>query len=615
MNARDIWQHAYSSGATCPYPAGSNEAEIWQSGLDARLHDTAKSSPRKRARDAVERRIATIDFETDPAGSGRRLEPFAWGFYDGSIYKDFWGNDAPATLIEWIRSLDESHVIYAHNGGKFDFQFIVQYLDADVFFIGSRIVKATVKGCKVPQEIRDSLAIIPVPLKDAAEKFAFDYDKMLAGRRDKHRKEILQYLKQDCVGLFDIVMKYRETFGNALTMSSAAMKKLNLAMCPAGQSNPKAFRVYDRLTEKQDAELRQWYFGGRVQCFEKGIIKRKLKIYDITSSYPYAMLSYQHPVGNQFEITRKITPLTDFALIDATSYGALPIRAEDGALTFPHGRYIFHAGIHEIRMAEELGLLHIHKVVHARECRKKTNFKAFIDLYYSLRLAAAQRGDEVFKLFWKLVMNGAYGKFAQNPRKFKDHILWLLDAEENDNDAPSVDHGWRPEFMTDSFMIYARKTEECFPGSNAKSYLNVATGASITSAARAQLMAGLAAATGPVYCDTDSIICEELPASLIHENQLGKWKIEATGNMIAVCEKKLYAFFGEKSNDPKVNAKRIKDYGDATCIKIASKGVRLSAHDMLDVARGETVEYMPTFPTIKPDGRQIYIPRKIKMRR
>ena len=169
--------------------------------------------------------------------------------------------------------------------------------------------------------------------------------------------------------------------------------------------------------------------------------------------------------------------------------------------------------------------------------------------------------------------------------------------------------------MTDSFMIYARKTEECFPGSNAKSYLNVATGASITSAARAQLMAGLAAATGPVYCDTDSIICEELPASLIHENQLGKWKIEATGNMIAVCEKKLYAFFGEKSNDPKVNAKRIKDYGDATCIKIASKGVRLSAHDMLDVARGETVEYMPTFPTIKPDGRQIYIPRKIKMRR
>ena len=194
-------------------------------------------------------------------------------------------------------------------------------------------------------------------------------------------------------------------------------------------------------------------------------------------------------------------------------------------------------------MAEELGLLHIHKVVHARECRKKTNFKAFIDLYYSLRLAAAQRGDEVFKLFWKLVMNGAYGKFAQNPRKFKDHILWLLDAEENDNDAPSVDHGWRPEFMTDSFMIYARKTEECFPGSNAKSYLNVATGASITSAARAQLMAGLAAATEPVYCDTDSIICEELPASLIHENQLGKWKIEATGNMIAVCEKKLYAFF------------------------------------------------------------------------
>ena len=126
-------------------------------------------------------------------------------------------------------------------------------------------------------------------------------------------------------------------------------------------------------------------------------------------------------------------------------------------------------------------------------------------------------------------------------------------------------------------------------------------------------MRGLASATGAVYCDTDSIICEALPDALQDAKRLGAWKLEAEGHRVAICEKKLYAFFGSRSADKKTTADRIKKYGDATCIKVASKGVRLSAADILTVARGETVEYMPLFPTIKPDGRQIYTSRKIRM--
>jgi hypothetical protein len=90
--------------------------------------------------------------------------------------------------------------------------------------------------------------------------------------------------------------------------------------------------------------------------------------------------------------------------------------------------------------------------------------------------------------------------------------------------------------------------------------------------------------------------------------------LEAEGNQVAICGKKLYAFFGELATDQKDHDKRIKNYGDPFCIKIASKGVRLKAAEMLEVAKGEAVIYTPTFPSLKPDGRQVWQSRSIKMR-
>jgi hypothetical protein len=611
VTAKAIFQSALLSGGSSPYDPGSQEHDIWQCAIETREHEKSKAQPRRAKKEKSEKyRIATIDFETDPAGAGRHIEPFAWGFYNGSEYHHYWGSDAARRLVDFIRDLEEPHILYAHNGGKFDFQFIVEWLERDILFIGSRITVARISGCKFEQEIRDSLAIIPVPLKEAGEKFEFDYEKMRAGRRDKHKREILEYLKQDCVGLYDTIIRYRQTFGNAITMASAAMKELNKAMCPEGHPAPHSFRVYQRMTERMDATLRPWYFGGRVQCFRKGIIDAPLKIYDITSSYPYAMLSQMHPVGATYEITKDITDATDFALVDAHSEGCLPMRAQDWSLSFPHGRFTFHASIHEIRAGLQTGQLKIMRVLHARECREKTTFQAFIEKFFNLRLEAKATGDGVFDLFWKLVMNGAYGKFAQNPRKFRDHEL-VIEGEE----PPSLEHGWTPEYLTEQFTIYSRLTEQYFPGSSAKSFLNVGTGASITAAARAHLMRALAVAQGAVYCDTDSIVCEALPPAMLENGAaLGGWKLEAEGNRIAICEKKLYAFFGKPALDLKTRKERIAKYGDVSCIKIASKGVRLKATDILDVARGETVTYHPVFPTIKPDGRQIYTQRKIRMR-
>jgi hypothetical protein len=46
----------------------------------------------------------------------------------------------------------------------------------------------------------------------------------------------------------------------------------------------------------------------------------------------------------------------------------------------------------------------------------------------------------------------------------------------------------------------------------------------------------------PIYCDTDSIICEAFGGNL-HDTELGGWKIEAEGDYAAIAGKKLYAVF------------------------------------------------------------------------
>jgi hypothetical protein len=56
--------------------------------------------PRKK----VERRIAVIDAETDPFLHGRKPQVFAWGFFDGETYRDFWGPDATAQLVDYLHT-------------------------------------------------------------------------------------------------------------------------------------------------------------------------------------------------------------------------------------------------------------------------------------------------------------------------------------------------------------------------------------------------------------------------------------------------------------------------------------------------------------------------------
>jgi hypothetical protein len=532
----------------------------------------------------LEKIICTMDTETDPFAPNRIVRPFCVGFYCGefNLYRRFWGDDCIEQFFTFLANNFQGIdlCIYVHNGGNFDFYFCHKYFDDGMkpFIINGRLVRIFMQG----QEFRDSYAAIPVALAKMGEgaKGVIDYDKMERPVREANKGEILTYLKQDCVSLYDYIKAWTDKNGNKLTMASAALPRL------------REYHGFENMREKEDNQLRPYYFGGRVECFETGELHGDWKIYDVNSMYPYVMAAFKHPVSATPEIQTRITEKTHFAHITACSKGALPIRSKHG-LEFPHGINEFFACKYEIEAGLETGTLKILKVHSAFKFDAMSDFSIFIEETYARRIEARQSGDSATDLFSKLEMNSSYGKFAQDPRKYKDYIFnpdeiplplicWECNgnAERNDfrpcsscGSGTTDPYGWYCDTIRDGACIYARGQRR-----NRRNFFNVATAASITSASRAVLFRAISASERPIYCDTDSLICNTLD-SHIDASALGGWKLEATGNVAYIAGKKLYAVFNGKDE-----------------IKKASKGVRLTAEQIARVANGDVIEYANPVP-------------------
>lgn len=572
------------------------------------------------------RRLGAVDFETDPFKHGRTVRPFQWGFWDGETFTDCWADDetCPEKFVNFLETLENDFLIYAHNGGKFDFLFLLPWIAPDPVIIGGRIVE-----CRIGRHIlRDSYAILPVRLGNAAKKLDIDMRKLEAGVRHRHREEITRYLRQDCVGLLDAVVPFRERLGGGRTMAGAAMKRLKGSVeSDKGRPWPE---VLQRLSLKQDAELRPWFFGGRVSCFEQGLLRDDWQVRDVTSMYPAVMKSEQHPTGRHYVQQTAIDDRTDFAVIDAWSDGALPLRQKNGSLDFPKGRFTFSACGHEIRTGLELGMLRLFRVLEARRCTVRTDFATFVDEHFALRKEAEAAGDEEAKLHWKLVLNSSYGRFALDPDRLYE---WRAVPTEKPCYLEMTEAGYEVGFVGPKVTMWRRPVDDM---DKARALLNVGTGASITSAARARLLHGIARADRPIYCDTDSLVCRNL--DMPDASGLGAWKLEAQASEAAVAGKKLYALFGDLDADVARDAGRyarlLQDrrieradvpellrvpvdnqirYGDAACVKLASKGVRLLAPDLRRVAAGEEVTWRAEAPTFNCAGGHTYLVRTVRM--
>lgn len=480
-------------------------------------------------------KFATFDIETDPFEHGLVVKAFACDFFDGNTHHVFWGDDCLKKALPLLLKYDG--VVYAHNGGKFDWHHVIGLLPFEklaVSIINGRISSVKFNKC----ELRDSYLILPTKLKNIGGKLDIEINKLKKDVRDLHREEIIKYLKADCESLYVALERFFNEYGVKLTLAAVSFSEIKKTGIKIPKGNPR----FDEM-------FRKFYYGGRVQVFRPGVIERPSLYYiDINSAYPNAM-KFKHPYGFSYYKSRKEIPakletgFVEFIGTNTHKYGFLPYREKTG-IRFPVGEKLHYCVTgREFMMALKHNAVKVDRVLSYYYFNETVDFIPFVEKFYNLRLGRKAEGDKQGDLFAKLILNSGYGKFATNPDRFKDYTLWEI-GEKPDED------GWGivEEYEDWGYALWEKSLEE-----KDKYYYNVATAASITGFVRSFLMESILAVKNPIYCDTDSIFCEDTGDLKLSPN-LGDWKIEATGNKIWVGGKKIYVFRLDEKDD-KVNFK------------------------------------------------------------
>lgn len=509
----------------------------------------------------------TIDCETDPFEYGKTdIAPFIWGAFNGVEYHQF---ETAEQLAEFFRPRDA--VVYAHNGGKFDYFFMFNELEpfGDIMVINGRLSRFEIGN----SEFRDSWNILPFALSKY-QKDEIDYDIMKTANRHKPEnwRKIVEYLKGDVKYLWELVSAFRDEYGNNLTLASSALAAWRKI---TKNKNPKSTRGFYN-------EYSQYYYGGRVECFEVGVFKKPFKVIDINSAYPFAMI-HDHPYGTH-ALAISHLPETGvehcFITLECYSAGALPYRdPKSKKLTFPHAHNEYHITGWEYLAAVECGAIKDIKIKRVIMFDEKINFKAYVDHFFEkkadagARLAINKNNAQAQRdyIFSKLFLNSLYGKMAANPEEYKEHQLHPAEYA----DAMNDEYGWISQCVVGPFSVGARDLSE-----EKQTFYNVATAASITGFVRAMLFKALHQSDTPLYCDTDSIACAGTGNLILDPVALGAWDVEAECVEGAIAGKKLYAF---KTGDGE--------------FKTASKGARLTPEEIYRVAAGEEIRYIPIAPT------------------
>ena len=493
----------------------------------------------------------------------------------------------------------------------------MKHIRGPVKFKGRALMTADVGR----HRLRDSYHIIPERLANY-KKDAFDYTKLKRDQRHSIRQQAIDYCVDDCRFLLEIVQTFVRENGLKLSIGQAALASLKTVYDDVG-----------RLGTGMDKYLRSYFFGGRVECLlGKGHWQGDYKLYDVNSMYPYVMATRNHPIGGDGEwIVRTGRPgkNTFFLEIECDNAGALVTRSQDHETHAPYGnRLRFLTTIHEYKVAVKLGLIRNVRFLTLVDCKRSSDFADWIVPLYEGRQRTKRRlqelkeqglreGDPEFDtvkrddILLKLKMNNAYGKFAQNPRKFKEAYLT------NVNEVPPKEgeHGeWFCSIKTSDYWLWERPCPSI-------RFNNVGTAASITGAARAVLLEALFYSQEPIYCDTDSIICRGLDASEgieIDKEKLGAWDIEAEIERIVIVGKKQYAYFkkGDQSagHKPRIKTKgvsgKVVERDPRTLKEIQMRELQFNHFERM--LRDEIIEIKQNAPTISKAGSQIYMRRKIK---
>lgn len=492
-------------------------------------------------------KIFTLDIETDSNG-----ELVDIGFYDGERIKYFqdWGK-----FVDHLDELSDYSLIYAHNGGGFDYVNMLAYL-----FRNGVKFEAMLKQSKIfcfwlldKPHIRfnDSYNIFVSPLDKVAksfseiEKIEIDESNYSDMRSFKQRERDLyyRYLERDCVALYQAIIKFKSLVNEIYDIGDLPLSIGGISMRLFIKKFLSEKIITPSLTEKNFTF--KAYVGGR--CEYLGFGQRdesgyyhNVNGYDFNSHYPAQMIALDFPIRRGVYVSDfvrgrkgKILSGVYTAKFDQRN-GRIPLlQTVDGEYDFCGYGVYTHLELNEI---ERLG----GKI----ECsggyyysETAPIFEDFVKYFYEKKAEAVSNNDTARTIVYKWILNNLYGKFGQ-----RDTVESLI-VLNNDEAADTLRKGHEiNEFyrLDDYNAFYDIKSEkQCYTSFPAIACF-------ITANARIVLNRFLEACENPLYCDTDSIHCQdEIPSKFIGDD-LGQLKIEFLNCSARYAGKKSYEIVDKK---------------------------------------------------------------------
>lgn len=543
------------------------------------------------------RSFLTYDLEWYPDTMKLRLV----GVYDGDAYRYYQTIDA--FLDAEMTSDNRGKWFYAHAGGLADIQFVLERIidmpeyEVDCKFSGSSAVIVKVKRGKNCWYFVDSYWLLRAPLRDIAKWIGQEKGGSEGGTElfFAPLTQLIPYNENDCVILWDAINQFQITLleiGGQLQMTLAASALMLFR---------RKFLKDDIQTSRKVNEI-AWgaYNASRVEPFRRKM--GRCKLYDINSSFPYAMTK---PLPAGVKRSSKRIPTGPGALYMALCdvmvpdmyLPPLPYRpAEGGRVYFPIGRWREWFMNEDLELLERVGgrIEAVHEVI---EFHAFDGLADYANTLYNARKLTEEGTME--NMAWKLLLNSCYGKLAEGNTK---QSIKINPANTRCTHKPGcVSYGPEGDVLQDACMelmmpgVFMVTAEQHIP------HQWVPVPAAVTAIARRVLYDYISLCQDPVnpayldvgYTDTDSIVTAcELPTS----TDLGALKLESRFKSFRVLQPKVYSAEFEQA-DKKGRTRKVKAKGfsrmDANAFDLIEEGWSLGIERMTrvkEIFRNETVK-------------------------
>ena len=392
------------------------------------------------------RRRADTPFEVYDIETTTNLrEVYLVGWYDGTEYK-YWESkplppEDPRSAISqfctWLFMRKRADPLYAHNGGNFDHLYVLKWLlthatQASIELIPtqSSILLMTVILEGVRYEFRDSMRLMVGGLDTLAKALLGQGKVEGINYETLHLDPIrYEYLKRDCVALYDCMVKFRVTvkdgLGGSMGLTAAATAINTIKTSYLAHS-------IKHLTPESETLVRSGYYGGRTEIFHRGgkfNRQEPLQCYDVNSMYVWALgqklPTQEHHRSEQMpnlDCDGFCECTVDTSECDALSrkYPCLPFRGKN-KLLFPLGIFRGTWTTHELRFAVQHG----YKIIEGGKnvyFLMEAIFEKYVNTLYKLRDKSLPSYDDTLSRIAKLLGNSTYGKFGTNRDRELLHI-------------------------------------------------------------------------------------------------------------------------------------------------------------------------------------------------